>query len=351
MDTGNLTWLPDKAAAIVDAMSLMQYDLVGIGPYELIVGQPFLDAAREHGLPVVSVSPFARGRPGQIVPYVIKEANGRRVGFTSAFNTGGRKADSIDAQMPRLKETLRKLRGKCDVVVLLSHLGLKADEALAREVGDEGLVDAIIGGAEAARYESVHVVGKTAIVPTSTKGRAIGVLKMNFDARGDVEASAELRTISFDLPKDQQIEALVRRAMAPEGKREAERAMRGVEVARYAGTGRCADCHREEFRDWQNQRHSRAYESLAKENRLVAECLPCHSEHYRRTRRTPTEAVGTRGVQCTSCHGAGLRHAAQQEPDDVVKRPPEAVCRACHTAERDPEFDYEADLPRVDHKP
>jgi 2',3'-cyclic-nucleotide 2'-phosphodiesterase (5'-nucleotidase family) len=354
VDSGNLAPQADKCAALIEGMALMRYDLTGVGPFDLTVRDELLKSAKEHNLPVISVTPFERDATGQVLPYVIKEADGQRIGFTSAFVVGGAHAGPSEAEMSKLKDVLRTLRKSCDVVVLLSHLGRPTDEALAREVADERLLDVIIGGTDTAaesRFPGVEMVGSTAIVPTSVKGEQLGVLQISFGPAGQLIASAERQVISFDLPEDPDVAEIVKRVMEAERKQQAEAAMRVAQTPRYSSAAKCGACHEAQLADWQNQRHARAYDTLLAQNQLVATCLPCHSEHYRRTRRLPTQADAPHGVQCSSCHGAGLRHSERLQPDDVVRTPAEAVCRSCHTAVRDPTFDYNTDLPLVDHKP
>lgn len=79
---------------------------------------------------------------------------------------------------------VRDLRPRVDLVILLSHLGYKADCRLAAEV--EGL-DVIVGGHSHTVLEEPHRVGSTAIVQAGSHGRFLGRMRLRVGADGSVE--------------------------------------------------------------------------------------------------------------------------------------------------------------------
>jgi hypothetical protein len=62
---------------------------------------------------------------------------------------------------------LRQLRGKTDVIVLLSHLGLAKDVELAQSISG---IDVIIGGHSGVHIGTPHRVNHTIILHTAANG-------------------------------------------------------------------------------------------------------------------------------------------------------------------------------------
>jgi len=81
-----------------------------------------------------------------------------------------------------LTPRLRELRARCDLVVLLSQLGLKRDEALAERL--PGPIDLILGNSHAQTLHEPKRVGHTVIVPTSSEGQQLGVVEVTFTNAG-----------------------------------------------------------------------------------------------------------------------------------------------------------------------
>jgi len=101
-------------------------------------------------------------------------------------------------------------------------------------------------------------------------------------------------------------------------------------------------CHPAQYAQWQTQKHAQAIESLRQKERLVPECLKCHSEQYRRTGKFVPNLGRADGVQCSTCHGEGVIHSLLEGPDRIERDMGEVGCRSCHDADNDPEFAYEA---------
>ena len=92
-----------------------------------------------------------------------------------------------------------------------------------------------------------------------------------------------------------------------------------------------------------------AVETLAAKQRLVPECLPCHSEQYRRTGKFVAGWGQADGVQCSTCHGEGVVHSLLERKDQIVRDPGEGLCVRCHDTAHDESFDLARDRERVKH--
>jgi hypothetical protein len=101
----------------------------------------------------------------------------------------------------------------------------------------------------------------------------------------------------------------------------------------YAGPEKCAACHSEETKAWQNSSHAKAMghldESLlsARQNGAATDerdCLTCHTTEF----DAAIGAYAYAGVSCEACHGAYV----EGHPKDGVMNldVDSSVCRDCH---------------------
>lgn len=121
------------------------------------------------------------GRPAWMRPFVIIRKNGVRlglVGLTAAFNDfyrplGWHAADPFETA----RETVERVAPQCDVLVLLSHLGLAYDERLAREIPG---IDLILGAHTHHLLERPLRIGRTFVCAAGKSGRHIGHLEIDW---------------------------------------------------------------------------------------------------------------------------------------------------------------------------
>jgi peroxiredoxin len=129
----------------------------------------------------------------------------------------------------------------------------------------------------------------------------------------------------------------------------------------YTGSESCAPCHTAIFEHWKTSRHGLALDTLqAAGKHKDRRCLVCHTTAYAELsgyRGTSTPALA--GVGCESCHGPGADHVAAARKatassiyglaTDCAHCRAEAVCRACHDSENDPDFRMPEDVLRTIH--
>jgi len=120
--------------------------------------------------------------------------------------------------------------------------------------------------------------------------------------------------------------------------------VRSQESANYVGNEKCAPCHSDNHKSWQDTRHAKAIDSLKKTGQEgLAACVKCHVTGYEKDggfldyEITPEMA----GVQCEACHGPAGKHITNPMGEKPVRTPGEALCRECHTQGQDPGFNYE----------
>ncbi len=90
----------------------------------------------------------------------------------------------------------------------------------------------------------------------------------------------------------------------------------------YVPAEECGKCHRPQYVSWKVAKHALAMEALVTQNRVVPECLVCHSYRFRRDGvLADASNAAAVGVECASCHGVGLLHAISEEPPAHRARP------------------------------
>ncbi len=144
----------------------------------------------------------------------------------------------------------------------------------------------------------------------------------------------------------------------------------------FAGSHTCQACHALEYKTWTESKHAFALQSLiTKGSQFDPACLKCHTlgfktdNGYYNLRETPMMA----NVQCENCHGPAMEHVKRQNqimnkyvdklPEDARKgfmeetkkfvpspKVEATTCVQCHQGENDPHFNYDAYVPKVNHK-
>jgi len=105
------------------------------------------------------------------------------------------------------RQYVSELRGKVDVLIVLSNLGLEEDKVLAAAVAG---IDIIIGGNSHRLMKEPGRVGNTLIVQQGYKGEWLGRLRVTYDAnRQPVSFAAEAVALTDSFGDDQEMSALV----------------------------------------------------------------------------------------------------------------------------------------------
>jgi hypothetical protein len=117
----------------------------------------------------------------------------------------------------------------------------------------------------------------------------------------------------------------------------------------YYSSDSCKVCHESEYAAWQKDKHSQALQVLIKESKVIPECLPCHSEMFRKTNRLTISSNASVGVECASCHLSVIPHGTEYKKKGPTEQDRNA-CLACHTKERSPDFQMEPYWEKAKHK-
>ena len=181
---GDPKQLLTKARLIGQVYKRMGAAAINVGDQDLLQGVDFLKEESALGLPLLSANLLdSASRKLIFPPDLIREVSGMRIAFfglltpalmPSIQSAVGEKVfikDPIEAA----RETLEKLRGRADVIVLLSDLGFEQDRALARAVPG---IHFILGGHEGRYLVRPAQEGKTYIVQSYAKGMYLGNLHL-----------------------------------------------------------------------------------------------------------------------------------------------------------------------------
>lgn len=112
----------------------------------------------------------------------------------------------------------------------------------------------------------------------------------------------------------------------------------------FASSGACAQCHTKELARWAFSKHSRAWETLIREEQTMnPECVTCHTTGFAQKggfgELNHKNIRKFKAVQCEACHGPMRGH-----PNDLnVHSQPigKETCLPCHDEANSPNFDWE----------
>ena len=203
----------DTVELHLQAMELMGYNALNLGGPEFYFGKEFLEHARSHiSFPYIASNLLYGGsRLSWTREYIIK------VAILGIFNP-----DDL-AQLPdqelvkglevippeaALSRLLPEVRGKADLVILLSQFDVEKTLALVKAV--KGVDVAISSTSDDAFYIARPEKETTVLLQTGFLGKSMGLLKLNLDEKGVLSVS-ERRYVLLDssVPDNGEIERLV----------------------------------------------------------------------------------------------------------------------------------------------
>ena len=170
-------------------MNRLHYDALALGRAEFILGLDSLkEREAEADFSFLSAN-IADAKTGELVfqPYTIIERMGKRIaiiGLTEADATQMPRVTGLVTALPPVQTAAKyvaELRNRVDLLVILSHLGLDEDHALAQAVPG---IDVIVGGSTRKLMQEAEREGNTLIVQQGYNGEWLGRMQASFDAQG-----------------------------------------------------------------------------------------------------------------------------------------------------------------------
>ncbi len=219
---GNIFFALDSGETTFRLLSAMNYDAIVLGNHDWLIGADVLAKSLSQAsplLPILSANLNMKGLAPQhalrqlIKPYIVKEVAGVRVGilglstFQFVYDGYFRPVKVRNPVVPAryYVDYLRNQLG-CNMIVVLSHLGLSQDKLVAKTVGG---IDLIVGGHNHNLFKKPVYVGKVPIVHIGKWGEYVGLTTLTFD-RGNISVS-EFKTFQIDesVSEDPLIKSLV----------------------------------------------------------------------------------------------------------------------------------------------
>ncbi len=356
VESGNLSNVPDRLGLVMSLLAGMGYDAIGEGDYDLrTCGALFFSEAEKNKLTVLDSRP---NPPQPSVPYLIKTVDGVKVGIVSF---GGAGPDQTATEYERRKVmygAYRAAREASDILIVLDQANVIGSTWLGSNGKRLGVPDIVISGIQKMNLGSPETIGRTHIVPTSMQGKNIGQIDIEIVPGGEPKLTWNRVVLDESMAEDEKAKGVISAFVTnPAGTQAHPAVMTPVATQPgstpadkiYYSPELCRTCHVKEYDDWAKSGHARAIKTLVTAQRMVPECLPCHSEEYRQLGSVtiPEDDIG--GVECATCHMAALPHDVERKNAVKKTRVDRAMCLTCHTKERSPKYDEYLYFPKVSH--
>lgn len=188
-----------EGKSVIELMNAMGFDAMVVGNHEFDFGQEVLKKRiSEANFPVLGAN--VQGLES-LKPFIIKELSGIKIAVIGVVTE-----DTPTATHPKNVERLRfepvesiierylqELKGKVDIIVVLSHIGHHADRLLAERIKG---ISVIVGGHSHTKIEKPVLIGNTIIVQAWEHGKALGVLDITFEKGKIISFRGYLEEIS-----------------------------------------------------------------------------------------------------------------------------------------------------------
>lgn len=356
IDSGNNAHNVRQAEIFFAAKKLMGYAGVGVGGPEAAIGDSYYAAAREAGVTIVA--PEAEGVEG-VVPYLVKDVGGVKLGIV-AFNALRAEIDTLETSRKRVA-AYSAAREESDVLVVIDQGFVVTDDwlqGLGKRLGEP---DIVLPGYKYSPQTGARKVGKTNFSPPSSKGYHVGVFTVRLQSGQEPNVEFSRTEMTEHIADEPEVAKLVDDYMKNRGALRLESPVQqtsqveplaaqlsGFQVEAQHNPDTCKSCHKSQYNSWAKSKHAFALESLKKKERMVPECLKCHSEIFRQSGSLTASGSLSNGVVCASCHYTVLPHQADYK---AKGRAVEDVntCLVCHDRLNSPNFDEKTYWPRAAH--
>jgi len=206
-----------EGAAIIETMNAIGYDAMTVGQLDLSKGVDVLTRrAQEAQFAILSCNLVRKGAREPILPAsTVIERDGVRYGILGVTEEQAAQPPEVAEVAEVLDPTdavraaLPDLQAQADVIIVLSHLGIDEDRALAAAVPG---IDIIIGGRTRQLMQTPEIVGNTIITQMGYDGQFLGRLDVTVNEDGILaDPQITIITLTPEYPEDPEVAALVAR--------------------------------------------------------------------------------------------------------------------------------------------
>lgn len=195
-----------KGKAMVDVMNAVGYDFMAPGNHDFNYGQEKLEElSKMTNFKILAANVYKKGTEERLfAPYEIKELDGVKIGIfglatpETLFKTNPKNIENLEFRNPveEAKTVVAELKGKVDMIVGLTHLGLdgstKASETSEGVASSVEGIDLIIDGHSHTELEGGKVVNGTLIAQTKDYNKNLGVVDILVKENKELELKASL---------------------------------------------------------------------------------------------------------------------------------------------------------------
>ena len=349
--------MPDRIGLIASILKGLGYDAVGIGETDIrTCGEEFFKKTAENKLTVLDASAQPHS---STVPYLLKNVGGIRVGIISFGFVPPSPDGSEYARRKSLYGAYKAVREQSDVLVVLDQANLIDKDWIERNAGRLGAPDVVIGGTMRQYPDQGQLIGRTQIAPTSIQGKHVGVVDVELAPGQEPKFAVQKIPLEQEVAEDAAVAARVKEFMSkiaqpptytpPEAGGPGRKSTVVGSRKPYYHPQLCASCHVKEYQDWETTKHAHAVATLSKEQRLIPECLKCHSEMYRTLERISNVPDQAAGVECATCHAGSLPHGLERKNVKTRVKVDPKICLECHDKQWSPNYDEKVYMSKVSH--
>ena len=203
-----------QGESVIEVMNRMRFDAMVIGNHEFDFGQEALHRRiSEASFPVLGAN--VKGMEG-LQSHLIKSVGGIKIAVIGVvtedtpLSTSPKNVTGLEFLSPfsTVEKSVQGLKGKVDLILVLSHIGFSVDRKLADEVKG---IDVIVGGHSHTKVAKPVRIGNTLIVQAWEHGKALGVLDLTIQDGKIVKWDGHLEEIRPSSGgEDPEVQALVK---------------------------------------------------------------------------------------------------------------------------------------------
>ena len=206
---GNLTPLNTQGEAIVEMMGACKYDAVITGNHEYTFGtKRLVELVDKYSIPLLAAN---WTEPNNFLPYSIHEYNGVKVGIIGTASTIRNRVKDKEMKLQPIEQSVKavveKLKAKVDIIVLLTHLGVREDRKLITAIPR---LDILFGGHNHKKISKLEFNEKTRTVlqHSGDFGKYLGELTVTWDEGEIIDYKLLLIKVSKEMTPSKQVKAI-----------------------------------------------------------------------------------------------------------------------------------------------